>query len=171
MHGIRRCRQIPFLSALVLGALLGCSSEKSGLESLRKAVEPGTPPPDTIPEMLEYSADLQIDLSEMAKLPVGVLYNDVTAGSGEEIAPGDTIEIMYQGWMPNGSKVDSAVAGIRVGAGDVLAGIDAALPGMKPGGKRKLILPPGLAFGSEGRDNVPPNTVLVYEVEVRAKLP
>ena len=42
---------------------------------------------------------------------------------------------------------------------------------MKPGGKRKLILPPGLAFGSEGRDNVPPNTVLVYEVEVRAKLP
>jgi FKBP-type peptidyl-prolyl cis-trans isomerase len=121
--------------------------------------------------MLDYSAELQIDLSEMAKLPIGVLYSDVTPGSGAEIATGDSVEILYQGWMPNGTKVDSASAGIRVGAGDVLAGIDAALPGMKPGGTRKLILAPGLAFGAEGRDNVPPNTVLVYEVAVRAKLP
>jgi len=171
MHGIGRGRQIRILNTLVLAALLGCSSGKSGLESLRKAVEPGPPPPDTIPEMLDYSAELQIDLSEMAKLPIGVLYSDVTPGSGAEIATGDSVEILYQGWMPNGTKVDSASAGIRVGAGDVLAGIDAALPGMKPGGTRKLILAPGLAFGAEGRDNVPPNTVLVYEVAVRAKLP
>lgn len=171
MHAMKRRRQIRILGAAMLGALLACGSGKSGLESLRKAVEPGTPLPDTIPEMLDYSADLQIDLSEMAKLPVGVLYSEVSSGSGDEIATGDSVEIAYQGWMPNGSKVDSAVTGIRVGAGDVLAGIDAALPGMKPGGKRKLILPPGLAFGAEGRDNVPPNTVLVYELEVRAKLP
>ncbi len=171
MHPMRQRRQIRILSAVLLGVVLGCGSGKSGLEALRKAVQPGTPPPDTIPEMLEYAADLQIDLSEMAKLPAGVLYSDVTSGSGDEIAPGDSVEIGYQGWMPNGGKVDSAVTGIRVGAGDVLAGIDAALPGMRAGGKRKVILPPGLAFGAEGRDNVPPNTVLVYEVEVRAKLP
>src|SRR5689334_20038583 len=136
MHSMKLRRQIRILGITLVSAVLACGSGKSGLESLRKAVEPGTPPPDTIPEMLDYSADLQIDLSEMAKLPVGVLYSEVTPGSGDEIATGDSVEIAFQGWLPNGSKVDSAVTGIRVGAGDVLAGIDAALPGMKPGGKR-----------------------------------
>ena len=174
MHVIPRRRQIRLAFAALLSVgWLGCGSgsRRSGLESLRQAVEPGQPLPDTIPEMLDYAADLQIDLSEMAKLPIGVLYADVAPGSGDSVATGDSVEIWYQGWMPNGSKIDSAVTTLRIGAGDVLAGIDAALPGMKPGGRRKLILPPGLGYGAEGRENVPPNTVLVFDVELRAKLP
>jgi len=173
MHRIPWRRQFWLAAAGLLIAGLSCSSDsrRSGLESLRRAVDPQPPPADTIPEMLDYAADLQIDLSEMAKLPSGVLYSDATTGTGAPVAAGDSVEITYQGWLPNGGKVDSAVTALRVGAGDVLAGIDAALPGMQPGGRRKLILPPGLAFGAEGRGNVPPNTVLVYEVELRARLP
>ena len=173
MHRNPWRRQFCIATAGLLIAALGCSSDsrRTGLESLRRAVEPQPPPADTIPEMLDYAADLQIDLSEMAKLPSGVLYADVTPGTGDPAVAGDSVEIAYQGWLPNGSKVDSAVTAVRVGAGDVLAGIDAALPGMQPGGRRKLILPPGLAFGPEGRGNVPPNTVLVYEVTLRARLP
>jgi hypothetical protein len=149
----------------------GADTRRSSLESLRSTLNPPPPPPDTIPEMLEYDADLQVDLSEMAKLPSGVLYADVVPGSGPEVGAGDSVEILAQGWLPDGTRVDSAVTLLRVGAGDVIAGIDAALPGMKPGGHRKLVLSPGLAYGQEGRENVPPNAVLVYDVELRARIP
>ena len=148
----------------------GSNDKPSTLDQLRSAVQPPPPPPDTIPEMLDYAADLQIDIAEMAKLPIGVLYVDADSGSGPEIVAGDSVLVAYQGWLPSGIKVDSAISSLRVGAGDVIAGVDAALPGMRAGGRRKLILSPGLAFGGEGRDNIPPNAVLVYEVELRAKL-
>jgi hypothetical protein len=161
------------LLAAALVALLACGSEgkPSALEQLRSAVDPPPPPPDTIPELLDYAADLQVDIAEMAKLPIGVLYAELAPGEGAEIVAGDSVDVAYEGWLPNGAKVDSAVTQIRVGAGDVIAGIDAVLPGMKPGGRRKVILSPGLAFGAEGRDNVPPSAVLVYDVVLRAKLP
>ncbi|HEV8600880.1 MAG TPA: FKBP-type peptidyl-prolyl cis-trans isomerase [Gemmatimonadales bacterium] len=160
------------LLAAFCASLLGCGSKgKTTLESLRSAVQPPPPPPDTIPEMLDYAADLQVDLSEMAKLPIGVLYAELAPGNGPAVAVGDSVEVAFQAWLPDGTKVDSAVTGLRIGAGDVPAGIDAALPGMQPGGRRKLVLSPGLAFGAEGRDNIPPNAVLVYDLELRAKRP
>jgi FKBP-type peptidyl-prolyl isomerase-like protein len=162
-----------FLAVSLAAVVIACRSEgkPSTLDALRAAVDPPPPPPDTIPEVLDYAADLQVDLSEMAKLPVGVLYAELAPGEGLQVVAGDSVEVAFQGWLPNGAKVDSAVTALRVGAGDVIAGIDAALPGMKPGGRRKLVLTPGLAFGAEGRDNIPPNSVLVYDVELRAKLP
>lgn len=161
------------LTVFLLAAGCAADSRRSAAESLRRTLDPPPPPPDTIPEMLDYAADLQVDISEMAKLPGGVLYADVTVGdtTAAPIAPGDSVEIFVQGWTPDGTKVDSAVALLRVGAGDVIQGIDAALPGMRPGGKRKLVLAPGLAFGAEGRENIAPNAVLVYDVEVRGKIP
>ncbi len=164
-------RLLMFL-AMCCSAGLGCGSKsKETLESLRAAVQPPPPPPDTIPEVLDYAADLQVDLSEMAKLPIGVLYRDLAPGDGPEVGAGDSVEVSFQAWLPDGTKVDSAVTALRIGAGDVPSGIDAALEGMKPGGRRKVVLSPGLAFGAEGRDNIPPNAVLVYDLELRAKRP
>lgn len=146
-------------------------SGRSTLQALRSAVTPPLPPADTVPEFLDYAADLQVDVSEMAKLPIGVLWAEVAPGDGAEVLAGDSVTIAYQGWLPDGTKVDSAEATLRVGAGDVITGIDAALPGMKAGGKRRLVLSPGLAYGAEGQGNVPPNAVLVYDVELRSKIP
>ena len=165
------------LIACLLGATASCGGESGrgggALESLRKTLEVPAPPPDTIPEMLDYAADLQVDITEMAKLPVGVLYAEIVPGdtTAVPVAEGDSVEIFVQGWTPDGAKVDSATTGLRVGAGDVIAGIDAALPGMRPGGRRKLVIPPGLGYGADGRDNIPPYAVLVYDVEVRARIP
>jgi hypothetical protein len=160
------------LLALGLGAL-ACSADArhSALESMRSVFNPPPAPGDTVPEFLDYAPDLQVDISEMAKLPLGVLWMDITPGDGPEIVEGDSVAIAFQGWLPNGTKVDSAEAVLRVGAGDVIAGIDAGLPGMKPGGRRKLVLSPGLAYGGEGQGNIPPNAVLVYDVDLRGKLP
>jgi len=163
-------RRILFPWVLGLLALAACSGEsrRSAAESLRSTFNPPPPPPDTIPEQVDYAADLQIDIAEMAELPNGVLYGDDSTGVGAVAAVGDSAEIRFEGWLPNGMRVDSASGGIRIGAGDVIPGIDAALPGMKVGGWRRLVLSPGLAFGAEGRDAIPPNSVLVYLVELRA---
>ena len=161
--------------ALALAGLgaLACNEKSKTVQSFRAVFDPAAPPPDTIPEALDYAADLQVDLTEMAKLPVGVLWADVAPGDTLQppVATGDSVELAFQAWLPNGVLVDSAVTPVRIGAGDVIAGLDAGIPGMRPGGKRKLVIPPGLAYGADGRDNIPANMVLVYDVEVRAKIP
>ncbi len=140
-------------------------------ESIRAAFNPAPVPPDTVPEMLHYSADLQVNISEMARLPEGVLWLDLTPGEGPEVVAGDSVEVMFWGWLPDATLVDSAVAGLRLGQGQVIEGLDLGIPGMKPGGRRQFVLPPGLAYGVEGGDQIPPNAVLVYLVELRAKVP
>jgi len=162
----------PFFGAALL-ALFACSSEtrQAAVESFRRAVNPAELPADTTPELLDYAADLQVDLSEMAKLPAGVLYRDVRPGDGPDVVLGDSVEIGFLGWLPNGVLADSGGAVFRVGTGAVLVGIDAALPGMKVGGLRKLVLSPGLAFGPDGNAGIPPGAVLVYDVELRARFP
>jgi len=119
--------------------------------------------------MLDYSPDLQVSVADMAKTPDGVLWQDVVIGDtlGGVAHPGNSVEIGFDGWLPSGAKVDSGFAALRIGTGSILAGIDAALPGMTAGGRRKIVLPPGLAFGAEGVGEIPPNAVLVYDVEVR----
>jgi FKBP-type peptidyl-prolyl cis-trans isomerase FkpA len=104
----------------------------------------------------------------MAKLPAGVLYQDMAVGSGPEAAPTDSVDLAFQGWLPDGSKVDSGTVSMRLGSGAMIQGIEVAIPGMKPGGRRKLVIPPGLAYGGDGRDAIPPNAIVVYDVELRA---
>lgn len=154
-------------AALVLACNMG-SSARSAAESLRSTLNPPPPPPDTIPEMLDYAADLGVNITDMAKRPEGVLWLDLAPGEGLPVASGDSVEIVLQAWLPDGTPVDSLGSAIRIGAGQVIDGVDLALPGMKPGGRRQLVIPPGLGYGELGGDNVPPNAVLVCLVELRS---
>jgi hypothetical protein len=165
--------RIPSTPALVaaLTLALGCSmgeSAKSAAESLRSTLNPPPPPPDTIPEMLDYAADLGVNITDMAKMPEGVLWLDLTPGEGVAAVAGDSVDVMIQGWLPDATPVDNSAITIRIGSGQVIDGIELALPGMKPGGRRQLVIPPGLGYGNQGRDNIPPDAVLVYLVELRA---
>lgn len=158
---------LALLGVLSLGCKIG-SSARSAAESLRSSLNPPPPPPDTIPEMLDYAADLGVNITEMAKLPEGVLWADLSPGDGQPAAAGDSVEIGVEGWLPDGTRVDSSVTAVRIGTGQVIDGIELALPGMKPGGRRQLVIPPGLGYGSQGREDIPPNAVLVYLVELRS---
>lgn len=153
------------------GACKAGSSAHSAAESLRQALNPPPPPPDTIPELLGYAADLGVNVSEMAELPEGVLWLDLAPGEGPPIAQGDSIEAAVLGWLPDGTLVDSSVVSVRLGTGQFIDGLEFGVPGMKVGGRRQFVLPPGLAYGALGRDNVPPNAVLVYQVDLKSKIP
>ena len=102
----------------------------------------------------------------------GLQIIDVEVGTGAEAQAGQTVLVHYTGWLADGTKFDSSVDRgqpfpFALGAGQVIPGWDEGVAGMKVGGKRRLILPPDLAYGPAGRPPViPPNAELTFDVEL-----
>jgi FKBP-type peptidyl-prolyl cis-trans isomerase FkpA len=119
-----------------------------------------------------FSASLGVDTLVMTKTPSGLRYQEVTPGQGKEATPGQTVSVHYTGWLPNGEKFDSSrdrdePFGFTLGAGEVIAGWDEGVAGMKVGGRRKLVVPPELAYGTAGAPpDIPPGATLVFDVEL-----
>ena len=140
-------------SALILTALLGALALGAGCTK-KQSTETGT----QMGTQTGGVTDLKIE--------------DLKVGSGAEAAPGKTVTVHYTGWLTDGKKFDSSLDRqspfkFRLGAHQVIAGWDKGVAGMKVGGKRKLTIPPDMAYGARGAGNViPPNATLVFEVEL-----
>lgn len=103
---------------------------------------------------------------------------DITVGTGTEATTGKTVRVYYTGWLYSttatdnkGGVFDSNTSGLgfsfTIGAGTVIKGWDQGVPGMKVGGKRKLIIPPELGYGVNGSGSViPGNATLIFEIEL-----
>jgi FKBP-type peptidyl-prolyl cis-trans isomerase FkpA len=103
---------------------------------------------------------------------------DVKVGHGAEAKPGK-VKVHYTGWLYDpdkpdgrGTKFDSSVDRgspfeFHLGAGQVIAGWDQGVAGMKVGGKRTLVIPPHLGYGARGAGGaIPPNATLLFDVEL-----
>jgi FKBP-type peptidyl-prolyl cis-trans isomerase FkpA len=108
----------------------------------------------------------------MARTPSGLRYQDLAKGQGAEAREGSTATVHYTGWLPNGEKFDSSrdrnePFSFKLGAGQVIAGWDEGVAGMKVGGRRKLVIPPSLGYGTAGAPpDIPPGATLVFDVEL-----
>jgi len=97
---------------------------------------------------------------------------DLKKGTGAEAKAGATVSVHYTGWLTDGTKFDPAVDRgtpfeFPLGAGNVIAGWDQGVEGMKVGGKRRLTIPPDLGYGAQGAGGaIPPNATLVFDVEL-----
>lgn len=97
---------------------------------------------------------------------------ELGAGTGLQASSGKTVSVHYTGWLMDGTKFDSSLDRgrpfeFRLGAGMVIKGWDQGVVGMKVGGKRRLTIPPDLAYGQRGFPGaIPPNATLVFEVEL-----
>jgi FKBP-type peptidyl-prolyl cis-trans isomerase len=91
-----------------------------------------------------------------------------TEGSGQPVKKGDHVTVRLNGWLNQGDLIqENQVVEIEVGKRVVIPGIEYSLEGMKPGGKRKVRISPHLGYKEVGVDNlIPPNAVLVYEIEL-----
>ena len=102
----------------------------------------------------------------------GLTITDLTLGEGAEAAAGQTVVVHYRGTLENGKQFDASYDRVTpfsfpLGAGRVIKGWDEGVQGMKLGGKRKLVIPPDLAYGSRGAGGViPPDATLIFEVEL-----
>jgi len=92
-------------------------------------------------------------------------------GNGEIPLPGQTVTVHYTGLLENGSRFDSShdrgsPFSFQLGQGRVIKGWDEALALMSKGEKRTLIIPPSIGYGNRGQGKIPPNSTLIFEVEL-----
>jgi FKBP-type peptidyl-prolyl cis-trans isomerase len=108
----------------------------------------------------------------MHKLANGLQYEDMVVGSGTMAEFGMSVSVHYSGWLTDGTPFDSSVERgqpykFQLGGHQVIDGWDEGIKGMRIGGKRKLTIPPALAYGESGRPpQIPPKATLIFDVEL-----
>lgn len=101
----------------------------------------------------------------------GFVAEDVNVGTGNIAEPGDTVTVHYVGYLTSGKVFDSSrdtntPFSFTLGEGRVIRGWDEGLQGMRAGGQRRLVIAPDYAYGERGIGPIPPNSTLIFEVEL-----
>jgi hypothetical protein len=102
----------------------------------------------------------------------GLIYEDLQVGDGTTAVTGNTVSVNYTGWLADGTKFDSSLDrgqpfDFTLGAGEVIAGWDEGVTGMRENGTRLLVIPPELGYGASGSGStIPPNATLTFEVQL-----
>lgn len=111
------------------------------------------------------------DNSDTSMPQTGVKTEDVVVGDGPVAEKGDTLTVHYVGTLPDGKVFDSSrdrntPFNFTLGIGQVIRGWDEGFAGMKVGGRRVLIVAPDYGYGEQGVGTIPPNSTLIFEVEL-----
>lgn len=97
---------------------------------------------------------------------------DLVVGTGAEAKENSTITVKYKGTLTDGTEFDSTdkhggePATFTLAKGQLIDGWVQGIPGMKVGGKRKLVIPPSLGYGNQPMGSIPANSTLVFEIEL-----
>ena len=113
----------------------------------------------------------ELSVAKERTTPSGLRITDLEVGNGAEAVAGQSVTVNYRGSLTNGKEFDSSYGrgpfSFRLGGGQVIKGWDEGVAGMKVGGKRKLVIPPDLGYGSRGAGGViPPDATLIFEVDL-----
>ena len=146
-----------YLSILLVLALFSC--QKSSSEKENEVTE-------------TQSTTVQVPaVDKEFTTPTGLKYIDKVIGTGKSPQIGDKVKVHYTGTLEDGTKFDSSrdrnqPFEFPLGVGRVIKGWDEGVATMKEGGKRKLIIPSELAYGSRNMGSIPPNSILFFDVEL-----
>jgi FKBP-type peptidyl-prolyl cis-trans isomerase FkpA len=157
------------LTALVCAVVTGCGGGDDR-SSDGTASQSGAEPSSDVAS--KYAPALNVDLRKMKRSDGGLYTQDLREGEGERARAGQTVAVHYTGWLPDGTKFDSSLDrgepfNVVLGAGNVIAGWDQGLQGMRVGGRRLLVIPPSMAYGNQViGDVIPAGSTLVFDVEM-----
>ncbi len=157
---MRSSRLLAPLLALVLAVpVVGCDDG---------ATAPA--PTATTIEATTFAPSLGIDLTAAGwtRTATGLFHRTLSspAGSSAAAANGQLVSVRYTGWLANGTEFQSSTYTFVLGAAEVIAGWDQGIVGMRVGERRRLLIPPALAYGAQARGSIPANSVLVFDVEL-----
>lgn len=117
-------------------------------------------------EEVEFAPSLGINLADFTRTSSGLYYEDVQEGMGDPAANGQEVRVAYAGWLSDGTEFDRGEFSFTLGAGQVVRGFDEGVQGMRAGGIRRIIIPPALGYGSQGSGPVPPNSIMIFRIEL-----
>ena len=186
---------LPILVAVAL-AVSGCGDDGSNGNTDQATVptQTETPPAETTPEPETAATPKakkvkptagEADPDRKPKVPKGsgdppteLVVQDLIVGKGKRAKAGDMVTVQYVGVLfSNGKQFDASWEGSRpgpgfdfpLGAGQVIPGWDQGVVGMREGGRRKLIIPPELAYGAQGfPPDIPPNAALIFDIDLES---
>jgi FKBP-type peptidyl-prolyl cis-trans isomerase len=108
----------------------------------------------------------------------GLKYAEITVGTGTLAQNGSNVQVHYTGWLLDGTGFDTSLGGsaipFTIGSGALIKGFEEGVIGMRVGGKRRVILPPDLAYGSNtltdrnGNVVIPPNSTIIFDITLVA---
>jgi FKBP-type peptidyl-prolyl cis-trans isomerase FkpA len=146
------------LSCVVLAACAGSGSSGTAPVPQRSAIDTTT-----------FAPSLDVDISRFTRTKAGSYYRDVVRGSGAAAALNRTLTVKYVISLPNGTVIETQTTPADVVLGEsVIRGWRDAIPGMRAGGSRVIVLPPELAYGRAGYGAIPPRATLVFEIDLVA---
>ncbi len=140
-------------------------TEASPQVLIAEASKPATPPTMT-EEKDDMATPERVRVTES-----GLHYVDEVEGTGESPKKGQTVTVHYTGTLTDGTKFDSSrdrgqPFEFKIGVGQVIKGWDEGVGTMKVGGRRQLTIPPALGYGARGIGPIPPNSTLLFDVEL-----
>lgn len=113
-----------------------------------------------------FHASLGVDLEASTKTASGLYYRDILTGAGAEVPPTGNVAVStsYALYLRTGELIEDGDYSLTLGAGQAIDGYDEGVRGMRVGGQRQLIIPPNLGYGGQRNGDIPPNSILVFNV-------
>ncbi|MEP6766612.1 MAG: FKBP-type peptidyl-prolyl cis-trans isomerase [Gemmatimonadaceae bacterium] len=121
-----------------------------------------------------YASALGVNIAAMQTKAENLYYQDVIVGTGTEAIAGKAVSVIYTGWLADGTQFDSNVGGAPfvvspLGQANVIKGWNLGLQGARVGGKRRLVIGSGLAYGAEGSSpSIGKNKTLIFDITIVA---
>ena len=119
-------------------------------------------------DTVQFAPALEVDLAASKRVAGGLYTRDLIVGDGRFASRGDEITVRYVGALADGRRFTAPAdtATFKLGAGAVIDGWDRGLTGMRVGGRRQLVIAPDLGYRAKQAGAIPPNSVLVFELEL-----
>jgi FKBP-type peptidyl-prolyl cis-trans isomerase FkpA len=149
---------LPGLASVLIVTLAACGGSGTA---------PATTPAPVPFDSTTFAPDLAVDLEAFTRLSSGMYIFDAVRGSGAVAAEGRKVTFRYSAYLPNGTLVETQRQPIEAEMNEgMIKGLRFGIAGMRAGGTRRLVVPPSLAYGRSQVGRVPPNSTLVFDVEL-----